>query len=66
MCELTVYLLDNGREEMLMEDVATIVPDGERLVLTDLLGQQKIVEAKLKELKLLEHKVYVTKSLSQS
>lgn len=61
MCELTVYLLDEDREELVMEDVATITPDGERLVLTDLLGQQKIVEAKLKELKLLEHKVYLTR-----
>ncbi|MFA5801105.1 MAG: CooT family nickel-binding protein [Thermoleophilia bacterium] len=61
MCELTVYFLDEDREELVMEDVATITPDGERLVLTDLLGQQKIVEAKLKELKLLEHKVFLTR-----
>lgn len=61
MCELTVFLLTDDREEKLMEDVATITPDGERLVLVDLLGQQKIVEAKIKELKLLEHKVYLTR-----
>ncbi|MHB1389744.1 MAG: CooT family nickel-binding protein [Thermoleophilia bacterium] len=61
MCELTVYLLEEGTEELVMEDVATITPDGDRLVLTDLLGQQKIVEARLKELKLLEHKVYLTR-----
>ncbi len=60
MCELTVYLLEDGREEVLMEDVANITPDGDRLVLTDLLGQQKIVDARLKELKLLEHKIFVT------
>ena len=61
MCELTVYLVEEGTEELVMEDVATITPDGERLILTDLLGQQKIVEARLKELKLLEHKVYLTR-----
>lgn len=61
MCELTVYLLEDDREEKLMEDVASITPDGERLVLVDLLGQQKIVEAQIKELKLLEHKVYLTR-----
>ena len=61
MCELTVYLLENGREEKLMEDVATITPEGERLVLTDLLGQQQIIEARIKELRLLEHKVYITR-----
>ncbi|MBE0428635.1 MAG: CooT family nickel-binding protein [Thermoleophilia bacterium] len=61
MCELTVYLQNEEKEEKLMEDVATIIPDGERLVLTDLLGQQKIVEARIKELRLLEHKVYLTR-----
>ncbi len=61
MCELTVYLLTEGREEKLMEDVASIKPDGDRLVLTDLLGQQKTVDAKLQELKLLEHKAYLSK-----
>lgn len=61
MCELTVYMLEGDREEKIMEDVATITPEGEKLVLTDLLGQQKIVDARLKELKLLEHKVFVTR-----
>ena len=61
MCELTVYLVEGGQAEMVMEDVATIKPDGEKLVLTDLLGQQKIVEAKFHELKLLEHKAYLKK-----
>lgn len=61
MCELTVYLLEDDREEKLMEDVASITPDGEQLVLVDLLGQQKVVDARIKELKLLEHKVYLTR-----
>ncbi len=61
MCELTVYLIEGGREEKLMEDVATITPEGERLVLTDLLGQQQVVDAKIKELRLLEHKVFLTR-----
>jgi predicted RNA-binding protein len=61
MCELTVYLIDDDKEEMVMEDVATIKPEGKQLVLTDLLGQQKIVEAAFHELKLLEHKAYLKK-----
>ena len=44
-----------------MEDVASIKPEGERLVLTDLLGRQEIVEAEFKELKLLEHKIYLVR-----
>jgi len=61
MCELAVYLIENGKEKMLMEDVASIKPEGEQLVLVDLLGRQQIVEARIQELKLLEHKVYLVK-----
>ncbi len=61
MCEITVYLVEDGTEEKLMEDVANIKPDGERLILTDLLGQQKVVEATFQELKLLEHSIYLSK-----
>lgn len=61
MCELAVYLLENGKEKILMEDVASIKPEGERLVLTDLLGRQEIVEAEFEELKLLEHKIYLVR-----
>ncbi|MHB0914682.1 MAG: CooT family nickel-binding protein [Thermoleophilia bacterium] len=61
MCELTVYLIDGNKEELVMEDVATIKPEGEQLVLIDLLGQQKIVAARFHELKLLEHKAYLTR-----
>ena len=61
MCELSVYILEDGEEKILMEEVASIKPEGDRLVLTDLLGQQEIVEARIQELKLLEHKVYLVR-----
>ena len=61
MCELAVYLFENGKETIFMEDVASIKPDGEQLVLVDILGRQKTVQARFKELKLLEHKVYLVK-----
>jgi predicted RNA-binding protein len=61
MCELTVFLLSDGEKEKVMEDVATITPEGDRLILTDLLGRQQIVEARIKELRLLEHKVFLTR-----
>ena len=39
MCELSVYILEDGEETILMEEVASIKPEGDRWVLTDLLGQ---------------------------
>ena len=59
MCELTVYIVKDGHEEKVMEDVASITPEGDQLVLTDVIGHQKKVVAKIKELKLMEHKAYL-------
>ena len=61
MCELSVYMLDDGKEETVMEDVANIVPEGDAIVLTDILGQQKTVYGRILEIRLLDHKVYLAK-----
>jgi predicted RNA-binding protein len=59
MCELNVYMLEAGKEEMVMEDVANIVPEGDAVVLTDILGQQQTVNARILEIRLLDHKAYL-------
>ena len=59
MCELNVYLLGEGKEELLMEDVANMAPEGDSVVLTDILGQQKTVDGRILEIRLLDHKAYL-------
>ncbi len=61
MCEMNVYLQGDGKEELVMEDVANIVPEGDAVVLTDILGQQKMVYARILEIRLIDHKVYLGK-----
>jgi len=57
MCEAKVYINNEGKEEMLMENVVIIRPETDRLILVDLFGETKEVEALIKEVKLVEHKV---------
>ncbi len=57
MCEANVYLEKEGKSTELMKNVITITPKGEKLHLVDLFGEQKVVQAEIKEIKLLEHKV---------
>ncbi|MHB1325736.1 MAG: CooT family nickel-binding protein [Thermoleophilia bacterium] len=59
MCELNVYMLGEAEEKLVMEDVANIVPEGDAVVLTDILGQQKVVDARILEIRLLDHKVFL-------
>ena len=59
MCELNVYMLGEAEEKLVMEDVANIVPEGDAVVLTDILGQQKGIDARILEIRLLDHKVFL-------
>jgi len=60
MCELNVYMLQEGKEEeLLMQDVANMAPEGEAVVLTDILGQQKTVPGRILEIRLLDHKAFL-------
>jgi predicted RNA-binding protein len=58
MCESTVYLIDkNGKESLFFELVDKIVPDKNTIYLEDILGQKKSVNAKIKELALVDHRI---------
>lgn len=57
MCESKVFLLEDGKEKPVMENVIYIEPQDGKVFMYDLLGEQKIVDAVIKEVKLLDHKV---------
>jgi predicted RNA-binding protein len=57
MCQSTAYILKDGKEEELMADIATIIPEGKRLRLISLFGEEKAVEASIQEINLLGHKI---------
>lgn len=62
MCEARVFIEREGKLEPLMDNVTTIRPENNRLLLIDLFGNQKYIEATIKELKLLEHEVILAEA----
>lgn len=56
MCESTVYSTDG---DIIMEDVLYIKIDGEKIDLTDILGQKKTLDGKIVELDLDKHGIYI-------
>lgn len=57
MCECDVYLDKDGKQEKIMEKVASIKVKEGRLHLVDLWGETKDIEAQLKELLLLDNRI---------
>ena len=58
MCEATAFLItDDGRENIYLKDVDVILPNGKTLYLRDIFGEQREMEAEIKEINLLEHRI---------
>jgi predicted RNA-binding protein len=57
MCESNVYFIKNGQEELVLESVSTVKPQGNKLLLTSILGEEKSVSARIKEINLMDHKI---------
>lgn len=57
MCEAVVFIEREGRQEKLMEDVVEVKPEGGKLVLVDVFGEQKVVSARIREVRLMEHEI---------
>jgi predicted RNA-binding protein len=57
MCEAAAYLIRNGQEELFLEDVDVIEPEGENLRLVSIFGEQKLIRATIQSLNLVNHKV---------
>jgi predicted RNA-binding protein len=59
MCEATAYLVSSGKEKEIMKDVAIVEVQGKRLTFRDILGNEKKLQAKIKKIDLIQHKVAV-------
>ncbi len=62
MCEASAYLLKDGKEELFLDSVDILEPqEGGKIYLRNLAGEQKVLTARIKRIKLLEHKIVLEK-----
>ncbi|HAK88292.1 MAG: RNA-binding protein [Nitrospirae bacterium GWC2_46_6] len=57
MCEANAYIVKEGKEELYLENVDVLVPEGGRIYLKNLFGEQKTFEGHVKEISLIRHKI---------
>lgn len=60
MCESAAFILKNDELEKVMENVVSVDPLDGKVFLTDLLGEQKIVDGRIKEIRLMDHKIILS------
>ena len=58
MCESRVFMLRKNNElEQVMDYVVSVNPYEGKVYLTDLLGEQKIIDGEVKEIRFMDHKI---------
>jgi predicted RNA-binding protein len=58
MCEASAFFFKDGQEELVLESVDEVVPEGDReFRLVNIFGEQKIVKGRLKGMNLVSHKI---------
>ncbi|MCF8011475.1 MAG: CooT family nickel-binding protein [Clostridiales bacterium] len=61
MCEANAYIKQEDKEELFLEMVDRVVPHEDGLMLEDIFGRRKIINAKIAELALVDHKIVLEK-----
>jgi len=62
MCEANAYIEREGREILLMEGVFVVKTEagagGSRVVLENIFGEQRVINAEISRISLMEHKIF--------
>jgi len=57
MCEASAYIYRDGKEELYLDSVDLLIPEGDRIFMRNLFGEQKTFDGRVKEISLLKHKI---------
>ena len=57
MCESHAYLIEGDEERLIMEDVINVREENGKVILSNIIGEENVLEAEVAAITLLEHKV---------
>jgi predicted RNA-binding protein len=57
MCESNVYILRDGKEDLILENVDFLENDKDQVRMIDLFGEEIKIRAKVRTLSLVDHKI---------
>ncbi len=59
MCQTAAYLVREGKEVLVLEDVISVMPEGPTVKMVNLFGEEKVVEGKIRQIDLLAHRITI-------
>ena len=61
MCQSNAYLEHDGQQQLIIEDVGLIRPEGDKILLISIFGEEELIDANIKMIDLLHHKIVLEK-----
>jgi predicted RNA-binding protein len=62
MCEASAYLIQDGKEELVLENVDELHTEGDTIKMINLFGDQKVLDARIKMISFIENKIVMEKA----
>jgi predicted RNA-binding protein len=59
MCQTVAYVLEEGKEVAVLEDVISVLPEKGRVRMTNLFGDEKVVPGRISRIDLLTHRIFI-------
>ena len=62
MCEASAYLIQDGKEELILENVDELHREGDVIKMVNLFGDQKALQARIRMISFVENKIVLEKA----
>ena len=62
MCEASAYVIQDGKETLILENVDELHKEGGTIKMTNLFGDQKVLEAQIKMISFVDNKIILEKT----
>lgn len=59
MCQTAAYVVEDGAEKLILEDVVSLIPEEGALRLANLFGEEKVIRGRLRRIDLLAHRITI-------
>jgi predicted RNA-binding protein len=57
MCEASAYLIDDGKEELILENVDELHKEGNAIRIINLFGDQKVLQAEIRMISFVNNRI---------
>ena len=59
MCQTVAYVVEEGKETAVLQDVVSVVPIAGGIRMMNLFGEEKVVQGRIKQIDLLTHRILI-------